>query len=108
MDRHPNDLTTDQEIDDALARARDFESFPRIVSAVFRVEPELNLLILELSNGRRVLLPREDLPELKAASTEQILDFKIGRYGLDLWWRQLDDGIYLPNLLASQAVQVAA
>jgi hypothetical protein len=109
MDLHPNDLTTDEEIDEAIERAKSFDDFPRIVEAMFRPEPELNLLILRLSDGRRLVIPREDLPELNNASTDQAMDFTVGRHGRDIWWPQLDDGIYLPSLLKEwQPAQVAA
>jgi hypothetical protein len=99
MDRHPNDLTTDEEIDAAIEEAKRCEGEPRIVEAVFRPEPELNLLILRLSDGRRLVLPREELPELNNATPEQAVDLAVGRHGRHVWWPQLDDGIYLPNLL---------
>jgi hypothetical protein len=99
MDRHPNDLTTDEEIDTAIEQAKQYENEPRIVEAVFRPEPELDLLMLRLNDGRRLVLPREELPELKNATPEQAVDLVVGRHGRHVWWPQLDDGIYLPNLL---------
>jgi hypothetical protein len=99
MDRHPNDLTTDEEIDAAMEQAKQFENEPRIVDAVFRPEPELDLLMLRLSDGRRLLIPREELSELKDATPEQAADFRVGRHGRHLWWPQLDDGLYLPDFL---------
>jgi hypothetical protein len=99
MERHPNDLTTDEEIDEAIERAKEFDTFPRIVEAVFHSEPELDLFVLKLSDGRRIALPREGLSELKGATLEQASDFFVGPNGIDIWWPQVDDGIYLPNLL---------
>jgi hypothetical protein len=99
MDRHPNDLTTDEEIDEAIEQAKQYESEPRIVEAVFRPEPELDLLMLRLNDGRRLLIPREDLGELKNATVEQATDLRIGPHGRDVWWPQLDDGLYLPDFL---------
>jgi hypothetical protein len=99
MDRHPNDLTTDEEIDAAIEQAKQYENEPRIVEAVFRPEPELDLLMLRLNDGRRLVLPREELPELRNATPEQASDLVVGRHGRHVWWPQLDDGIYLPNLL---------
>ena len=71
MDRHPNDLTTDEEIDAAIEQAKEFASFPRIVEAAYRGEPGLEFLMLKLSDGRRLLIPREELGELKNATLEQ-------------------------------------
>jgi hypothetical protein len=103
MDRHPNDLTTDEEIDAAIEQAKQHEDEPRIVEAVFRPEPELDLLMLRLNDGRRLVLPREELPELKNATPEQSVDLVVGRHGRHVWWPQLDDGIYLPNLLEERS-----
>jgi hypothetical protein len=99
MDRHPDDRTTDEEIDAALERAKEFESFARIVEAVYRPEPSLDFLMLRLDDGRRLLIPREDLPELKNATDAQIQDLKILPQGRAIWWPQLDDGLYLPDFL---------
>ena len=99
MDRHPNDVTTDEEIDEAIEQAKEFDSFPRIVEAVYRPEPGLEFLMLRLSDGRRLLIPKEELSELKNATPEQAVDLKIGLHGVDIWWPQLDDGLYLPDFL---------
>jgi hypothetical protein len=36
---------------------------------------------------------------LKNATPEQAVDLKIGPHGVDVWWPQLDDGLYLPDFL---------
>ena len=99
MDRHPNDLTTDEEIDEAIERAKLIADEPRIVEAAYRPELGLEFLMLKLSDGRRMLIPREDLSELKNATPEQAADLQIGPHGVDVWWPQLDDGLYLPDFL---------
>ena len=99
MDRHPNDLTTDAEIDAALGRAKQFDSFPTIVEAVYRTEPELRFLMLRLSNGQRLLIPREMLGELRNATEDQAANLEVGPEGLDILWPQLDDGLHLPDFL---------
>jgi hypothetical protein len=91
--------TTDEEIDAAIERAKEFESFPRIVEAVYRPEPGLEFLMLRLTDGRRLLIPREELGELKNATPEQASDLAVGPHGLDVWWPRLDDGLYLPDFL---------
>ena len=99
MEAHPNDLTTDADIDAALESAKQFDSFPTIVQAVYRSEPELRFLMLRLSNGQRLLIPREMLGELRNATEDQAASLEIGPEGLDIWWPQLDDGLYLPDFL---------
>ena len=91
--------TTDEEIDAALERAKDFDSFPRIVEAMYRPESGLEFLMLRLSDSRRLLIPCEELGELKYATPEQASDLRIGPNGVDIWWPQLDDGLYLPDFL---------
>jgi hypothetical protein len=44
-------------------------------------------------------IPREELGELKNATVEQATDLTIGPHGVDIWWPQLDDGLYLPDFL---------
>ncbi len=78
MERHPNDLTTDEEIDAALERARAFDSFPAIVEAEFHSDAKVEFLRLRLSDGQQLLIPREMLSELKDATSEQAADLFIG------------------------------
>jgi hypothetical protein len=92
-------VTTDEEIDAALERAKEFDDFPRIIEARYRPEPGLEFLMLRLSDGRRLLIPKEELGELKNATPEQAADLTIGPHGVDVWWPQLDDGLYLPDFL---------
>jgi len=70
-----------------------------IVRATYHPGPGLELFSLTLSDGRRLLVPCEDLPELKGATAEQIADFTIGPHGSHVWWTQIDDGIYFPEFL---------
>ena len=99
MERHPNDLTLDEEIDSALERAKQIEDELRIMEATYHPEPWLEFLMLKLSNGHRLLVPREELSELKSATPEQASHLVIGPHGVDIWWPDLDDGLYLPDFL---------
>jgi hypothetical protein len=105
MDRQPNDLTTEQDIDEMLAAAQLAPDPPRILEAAYHPESGLDFLMLKLSDGRRLLIPRELLPELKHATPEQAVDLFIGPNGIDIWWPQLDDGLYLPDFLENRWVQ---
>jgi hypothetical protein len=44
------------------------------VEASYRPEPGLEFLMLKLSDGRRLLVPREELGELKNATPQQAAD----------------------------------
>jgi hypothetical protein len=99
MERHPNDLTTDEEIDAALEKARNEPPEITILEASYHPEPGMEFLMLKLSDGQRLLVPKEQLGELKHATPEQAVDLRIGQHGVDIWWPQLDDGLYLPEFL---------
>ena len=99
MDRHPNDLTTDEEIDTAIEQAKLFADEPLIAEAIYRPGPGLEFLELKLTDGRRLLIPREELGELKNATDAQATDLFIVSTGSGIWWPQLDDGLYLPDFL---------
>lgn len=99
MEQPCSSRTTDEEIDAALERAKEFDHFPEIVEAVYRPDPGLDFLMLRLGDGQRLLIPREMLGELTYATTEQVTDVIIGPLGMSVWWPQLDDGLYLPDFL---------
>ncbi len=42
MAQHPNDLTTDEEIDAALERAKAFDGFPTIIEAAYIAEAKVS------------------------------------------------------------------
>jgi hypothetical protein len=65
----------------------------------YRPSPGLDLLILKLSDGRRHLIPREDLQGLQSATKEQIAAVEIVGHGTGLHWLDLDVDLYLPSLL---------
>src|SRR5450759_3420938 len=91
--------TTDAEIEAALEEARKAPDEVTIAEAAYRPEPGLEFLMMRLSDGRRLLLPKAELGELKNATADQAVDLKIGLHGVDVWWPQLDDGLYLPDFL---------
>jgi len=91
--------TTDEEIEAALEEARNAPPEVTILEAAYRGEPGLEFLMLKLSDGRRMLIRHEELGELKNATPEQAVDLQIGPHGVDIWWPQLDDGLYLPDFL---------
>ena len=98
MERHPNDLTTDEEIEEALEQASQTDE-PRILEALYRSGPGLDFFMLRLSDGRRLLIPNEELGELSNATPEQATDLFVLPTGSGVWWPQLDDGLYLPDFL---------
>ncbi len=43
--------------------------------------------MMKLSDGRRLLVTKEQLGALNYATPEQAVDLRIGRHGVDIWWR---------------------
>ncbi len=82
MDRHPNDLTTDAEIDAALDAAKELEGEPRVASAEY-LGGRADVIVLRLSTGGRLAIPREYLQGLEHATEAAARgDSALG------WWDQ--------------------
>ena len=96
--------TTDEEIDAALARAMFEPEPPHILEATY--QRDLELFILKISDGRRLVLPRENLQPVADATPEQAADFNItapgGPPGTRIWWPQVDAGLPLDGLLEGE------
>jgi hypothetical protein len=86
-------------MDRAIARAKKLNDEPRVISVEYRPGPGLDLLILKLNDGRRHLIPREDLQGLQSATREQIAQVEIIGNGTGLHWPALDADHYVPSLL---------
>ena len=79
--------TTDEEIDAALEQARTLPPETHALSGEYN--RALDLIILRLDNGRRLVIPREDMQGLQEATPEQISDIQVF-FGNDICWPQLD------------------
>ena len=90
------DLTTEADIDAALERARDEPEPPRALRGEYK--PSADIIVLHLDNGRRLVLPREELQGLTDATEAQIAHIEIFG-GLDIAWPDLDLDHFLPSLL---------
>jgi len=87
--------TTDAEIAAALERARLHDKDPR-ARAVEHI-PGLNLLIVSLSNGRRLVLPIEDVQGLGNATHELLgrgTGISFPALDVDLYVSALVEGVY--------------
>jgi len=98
MDRHPNDLTTDKEIDAALEAAKPYDDEPRAISAEY-VGGKADVLVIRLSTSGRLTIPREELQGLENATEAQLSEIQLWGGGISLSWPQLDVDHYLPHLL---------
>lgn len=92
-------LTTDAEIDHAVERARRLRAQLLVAEIEYRPGPGLDLFILKLTDGRRLVLPREDLQGLQAGTKEQLARVEIVGGGTGLHWPDLDADLYVPALL---------
>jgi Protein of unknown function (DUF2442) len=92
-------VTTDAEIDHAIEQAKSLQNEPRVTKVEYRPGAGLDLLILTLSDGRRHLIPREDLQGLQSATKEQIAQVEILGHGTGLHWPSLDLDHSVPDLL---------
>jgi hypothetical protein len=92
-------VTTDTEIDHALERAQNLQGEPRVIEVEYRPGPGLDLLILKMSDGRRHVIPREDLQALQSATKKQVARVEILGHGTGLHWPDLNLDHYVPGLL---------
>jgi hypothetical protein len=92
-------LTSDAEIDRAIKRAKTLRSEPLVSEVEYKPAQGLDLLILKLNDGRRHVIPREDLQGLQSATKEQIARVEILGGGTGLHWPDLDVDLYVPGLL---------
>jgi hypothetical protein len=89
-------ITTDEQIDRAVARASRISAQPRALAVEY--DPHLDLFVLQLSNGERMVLQRELLQGLEQGSVTQLSHVEITSAGSGLHWPDLDADLYIPNL----------
>jgi Protein of unknown function (DUF2442) len=96
MEQH-RDVTTDAELEAAFERAKllDDEPLARTVQYV----QSLKLLIVGLTNGRRLALPIEDMQGLESATTRQLQKVEILNLGTGINFPDIDVGFYVPSLI---------
>jgi hypothetical protein len=89
-------LTTDAEIDAALARAIPDE----LLAVSIKYVAEFDIFIIGLTDGNRLVLQRERLQELQNATKSQLANVEVLALGTDLHWKDLDVDLYVPALIA--------
>ncbi len=94
---HPGVRTSMEEIDAALAKAQLEPEEPTLVRAEYLRDHDL--FLLHISDGRRLAIPREDIWAVRNATPDQAADFIAEAPGSDIWWPQLDEGLYIPEAL---------
>jgi hypothetical protein len=89
--------TTDEEIDAILEEQRLLPPEPTLVDAKYLRDSDL--FLLTISDGRRLAIPREDIWAVRDATPDQAADFTVGPNRVNIWWPQVDEGLYLPEAL---------
>ncbi len=90
-------LTIDAEIEAVLAKAKAHDS--DLVALAVEHIPSLNLLIVTLSNQRRLVLPIEDVQGLGSSTHEQMQNYELLGRGTGISFPDLDVDLYVPALM---------
>lgn len=90
-------VTTDLEIENALNNAKLHDN--DLVALKIEHVPGLNVLIIALSNHRRLVLPVEDLQGLEHATHEQLKNYELVGRGTGISFPALDADFYVPALI---------
>jgi len=89
-------ITTDEEIDAALERAQLQPERPRAISAEYNAG--LDVIVIRIDNGHRLVIPREEIEGLEHATEAQLSQIDIYA-GADIDWPQLGVNHYFPYLM---------
>ena len=92
-------VTTDAGIDAAMERAREFDRRPRIAGVEY--SRDVDVVVVHLTTGRRLVIPREELQGVENAGAGELAEVEVFA-GLSLAWPQWDVDHYLPHLLERQ------
>ena len=84
------DPATEAMIDAAIERAKNEPPDDRVTASAVHFDTSLRLLLITLSNGRRLSIPQEDLQHLADESAEDAADVTIGAHGRSIHWERLD------------------
>lgn len=90
-------VTTDLDIEHALNHAKLHDN--DLVALTIEHVPGLNVLIIGLSNHRRLVLPVEDLQGLEHATHEQLTNYELVGRGTGVSFPALDADFYVPALI---------
>lgn len=64
-----------------------------------RVWFDENNLWIALVDGRQLSVPRMYFPKLDAASMQELESYELSGGGIGIHWDDLDEDLYVPNLL---------
>lgn len=91
-------VTTDDEIDAAIAQAKIYEQYrPKAIAAAYR--PKDDTLAIRLATGVEFAIPRSLLQGLAEADPRDVAKVEIDDHGSSLHWESLDVDHYVPGLI---------
>jgi hypothetical protein len=90
-------VTTDAEIDAALERAKPHDNDP--IARTVQYVPLLKILIIGLSNGRRIALPIEDVPELSKATKKVLQNCELLGGGTAIVFPDIDVALPIDGII---------
>jgi hypothetical protein len=91
------DITTDAEIHAAIKRAKAHDSDP--LARTVKYVADHDLLMIGLSDGRRLILPLEDLPELKGLTKKQFENYELLGRGIAIHFPDIDVALPINGIL---------
>jgi hypothetical protein len=91
-------VTTDAEIDAAIAQAKVYDKIrPRAVAAAY--SPRADTITIGLATGVEIVIPRKLMQGLENASVSEISQVEVVDLGSSLHWESLDLDHYVPALI---------
>jgi hypothetical protein len=97
MTKPARDITTDAQIDAALKRAKLLENEPLAKTVEYVASHKL--LVVGLTNGRRLMIPIEDVQGLSKGTTKQLRKHELIGRGTGIYFPDLDAPVYVPALI---------
>ena len=73
------------------------KDMPNVMAKIEKVWFDTNRIYLLTDGGETLSRPLEAFPVLKDASEPERLDFKIGRFGDDIHWENLDEDVHISS-----------
>jgi len=90
-------ITTDAEIDAALERAKAHDKDP--LARTVKYVQNLNLLIIGLNNGQRLVLPLEDVPEIGKLTKKQFENWELLGRGTAINFPEIDVALPIEGII---------
>jgi hypothetical protein len=93
-------ITTDAEIDAAIEQAKLLDDEP--LAKTVEHDQRLNVLIIRLTNGRRLVLPVENMQGLEKATHRQLQNYELFGSGSAINFPDIDVPLHVPSLINGQ------